>query len=86
MILDKLLVPGYFSPLSRNTDEYFMAVPKRKHSRARRNKRRAHDRLRLPDFARCGRCEQPVPAHTVCPHCGFYSGRIKAVVAEKELA
>lgn len=61
-----------------------MAVPKRKVSKARKRKRRAHDRLPIPHLARCDKCEQPIPPHTVCPNCGFYSGRVKAVVIELE--
>jgi large subunit ribosomal protein L32 len=52
-----------------------MANPKRRHSRARRNKRRAHDALSSPSLSECTNCHEPKMPHRVCPHCGFYKGR-----------
>jgi large subunit ribosomal protein L32 len=52
-----------------------MANPKRRHSRARRNKRRAHDALTSPSLSECTNCHEPKMPHRVCPHCGFYKGR-----------
>lgn len=52
-----------------------MALPKRRHSNARSGKRRAHDALRLPARAACGRCGQPVVPHRICGNCGYYRGR-----------
>ncbi len=59
-----------------------MAVPKRRTSHARQGKRRSHLHLKPIQIQYCGRCEQPVLAHRVCPNCGFYQGR--EVVAEEE--
>ncbi len=53
-----------------------MAVPKRKTSRARRGKRRAHDRLKTINLSTCPQCAEPKPSHRVCPHCGAYRGKI----------
>ena len=53
-----------------------MAVPKRRHSNARTNSRRAnHDKkgAAAPDV--CVQCSSAVPPHTVCPKCGHYMGR-----------
>jgi large subunit ribosomal protein L32 len=52
-----------------------MPNPKRRHSRARRDKRRAHDRLSLPALSKCPNCDEARPPHRVCPHCGHYKGR-----------
>lgn len=52
-----------------------MAVPKRRTSPARRNKRRAHDRLKLTAVADCPQCGNPKQAFTVCGTCGFYKKR-----------
>jgi large subunit ribosomal protein L32 len=49
-------------------------LPKRKHSRSRRNRRRAHDALSLRHLVRCDNCNEYKPAHTVCPNCGTYNG------------
>ncbi len=53
-----------------------MAVPKRRTSRARRDRRRAHDALRPPARATCPNCGAPRAPHRVCPSCGFYRDRM----------
>jgi len=52
-----------------------MANPKRRSSKARRDKRRAHDALRSPSLSRCDHCQEPKLPHRVCPSCGYYKGR-----------
>jgi len=52
-----------------------MANPKRRHSKARRDKRRAHDALTPPSLSVCPNCSEPKQPHRVCPHCGFYKGK-----------
>ena len=52
-----------------------MPNPKRRHSKARKNKRRAHDRLTVPSLSECPNCRQMKLPHRACPHCGFYKGR-----------
>lgn len=52
-----------------------MANPKRRHSQARRDKRRAHDALRRPPSSVCEHCGETKLPHRVCPHCGHYRGR-----------
>ena len=59
-----------------------MPNPKRRHSRARRDKRRAHDSLAQPAVSRCPNCDETRPPHRVCPHCGHYKGREVIEVAE----
>ena len=59
-----------------------MPNPKRRHSRARRDKRRAHDRLTPPTLSRCPHCEETKLPHRVCPHCGYYKGREVIEVGE----
>lgn len=50
-----------------------MAVPKRKVSKARRDKRRSSVwKLAMPDFSRCSQCGQLMIPHRVCKNCGFY--------------
>ncbi|MDR3589651.1 MAG: 50S ribosomal protein L32 [Negativicutes bacterium] len=58
-----------------------MAVPKRKTSKARRDKRRANWKLTVPGLNACPQCHQPKMPHRVCPECGFYKGKA-AVSAE----
>jgi len=63
-----------------------MALPKRKHSKSRRDKSRTHWKFKVPSLTRCAQCAQPVRPHHVCPHCGYYRGRQVITVAEKTKA
>ena len=60
-----------------------MALPKRKHSKSRRDKSRTHWKLTLPSMTKCPQCAQPVMPHCVCLRCGYYRGRQVLVIAEK---
>lgn len=52
-----------------------MAVPKRKQSKARRDKRRANYKLVAPAKSVCPECGATKQPHRVCPVCGKYNGR-----------
>ncbi|MBM4267019.1 MAG: 50S ribosomal protein L32 [Deltaproteobacteria bacterium] len=52
-----------------------MAVPKRRTSVTKKNKRRAHDALTSPALIRCPQCGEPRLRHRACPSCGVYRGR-----------
>jgi large subunit ribosomal protein L32 len=52
-----------------------MAVPKKRTSSARRDKRRANHRAEKARPSRCPRCHSPRLPHRVCPTCGTYAGR-----------
>lgn len=50
-----------------------MAVPKRKISKARRDKRRAANvKMAAPNVIECPQCHEPVLPHRVCKSCGYY--------------
>jgi large subunit ribosomal protein L32 len=51
-----------------------MAVPKKRTSKARRDKRRTHKKLSAPTYVLCPQCNEPKLPHHVCPHCGTYKG------------
>jgi large subunit ribosomal protein L32 len=59
-----------------------MPNPKRRHSRARRDKRRAHDALTRPVLSRCPNCDEARLPHRVCLRCGHYKGREVVEVTE----
>ncbi len=51
------------------------ALPKRKVSRIRRDRRRAHYlRLNRPHLVQCPQCHNLRLAHHVCLNCGTYNG------------
>ena len=52
-----------------------MAVPKRRTSKTRRNKRRAQQKLTVPRLVPCTHCHELKPAHRVCLSCGYYKDR-----------
>ncbi|MEZ5352526.1 MAG: 50S ribosomal protein L32 [Bryobacteraceae bacterium] len=52
-----------------------MPNPKRRHSKRRKNSRRAHDFLSKPALATCPDTSLPVVPHRVSPHTGKYKGR-----------
>ncbi len=52
-----------------------MAVPKRRTTSGRRDRRRAHDRLKKPPVSNCPQCGNPKQSHTVCKTCGFYRNK-----------
>ncbi|MDH3716901.1 MAG: 50S ribosomal protein L32 [Planctomycetota bacterium] len=59
-----------------------MAVPKRRHSKSRTNKRRSHHARQPRQLSYCPKCSTAVPTHVVCPNCGEYMGR-KVVETEE---
>lgn len=61
-----------------------MALPKRKHCQARRDKRRTHWKLSMASLTKCPQCAKAIRAHQVCPHCGFYRGRQALTIPQAE--
>ena len=58
-----------------------MAVPKRKTSKSKRDKRRTHQKLTAPSTTSCPQCGEARLPHHACPSCGSYKGR---TVIEKD--
>jgi large subunit ribosomal protein L32 len=52
-----------------------MPNPVKRHSRSRRNSRRAHDFIKTPANSVCPQCNEPKLPHRACPSCGTYKGR-----------
>jgi large subunit ribosomal protein L32 len=59
-----------------------MAVPKRRTSKSRKNKRRTHDRASHVAVQPCPRCGDPRRPHRVCPTCGYYGEQRRIEVEE----
>ncbi len=60
-----------------------MAHPMRKHSRGRRDKRRANWKLVSPSLSKCPQCGTMLIPHRVCAQCGFYRGKLVIEVKKK---
>ncbi len=52
-----------------------MPLPKQRHTKSRRNRRRSHDALKKIKLSFCPKCKEPVLPHHFCPFCGTYKGR-----------
>ncbi len=52
-----------------------MAVPKQRHTKSRRDRRRAHIRLFPAKLITCSKCGKLKLPHAVCSYCGYYNGR-----------
>lgn len=51
------------------------ALPKRKISKTRRDKRRTHHNINVPTLIRCDNCGDMKLPHVMCPSCRQYRGR-----------
>ena len=47
--------------------------PKNKHSKARRDKRRANWKMTAPNLVKCSKCGELILQHRVCKKCGTYN-------------
>ena len=72
--MDKLLVNFFID----------MAVPKQRHTKGRRDRRRMHIFLTKPSLTKCQKCNKVVLPHTVCSNCGYYKG-MKVIDVLKKL-
>lgn len=63
-----------------------MPNPTSKHSKSRRDKRRANWKITVPNVSMCPECQEPKLPHRVCMSCGTYNGKKILEVVEKETA
>ncbi len=61
-----------------------MANPTHRHTRTRRDKRRANCKGELPVLVACPECGEPRVPHRVCQSCGTYNKRKVLEIVEKE--
>lgn len=52
-----------------------MAVPKKRNTKSRRDKKRMHIYLDHPALTDCSNCGAKVLRHHMCQNCGFYNGK-----------
>ncbi|MBI4682510.1 MAG: 50S ribosomal protein L32 [Nitrospirae bacterium] len=63
-----------------------MPNPTSKHTRSRRDKRRANWKITAPSVSLCPDCQEPKLPHRICMSCGSYNGKKILEVVEKETA
>lgn len=61
-----------------------MANPTHRHTRTRRDKRRANWKGQMPNLSSCPQCNEVRVSHRACPNCGAYNGRKVLEIVEKE--
>jgi len=61
-----------------------LANPTHRHTRSRRDKRRANWKGVLPNLSLCPDCNELRLSFKVCSNCGSYNGRKILVIKEKE--
>jgi len=63
-----------------------VALPKRRHSKARGRRRRTHWKISRTNLIPCPQCKQLKLAHRICQVCGYYDGKqvIEIEVKEKK--
>lgn len=59
-----------------------MAVPKRRTSKARRDKRKANWKLFAPGIVECSQCGETKLSHRICKKCGYYDKKQVVEVTE----
>jgi large subunit ribosomal protein L32 len=61
-----------------------MAHPKRRHSKSRKNKRRTHQKISVPQLNKCPQCGGVKLTHRICLSCGYYNGKKILEIDKKE--
>ena len=52
-----------------------MSVPKQRHTKGRRNQRRANIKIVSKNLTGCSQCKKMIKRHIACPFCGYYKGK-----------
>ncbi|MEW6109380.1 MAG: 50S ribosomal protein L32 [Nitrospirota bacterium] len=60
-----------------------MANPTHRHSRSRRDKRRANWKGRTSNLGQCPECKEMKLPHRACVNCGTYNGNKVLEIVEK---
>jgi large subunit ribosomal protein L32 len=61
-----------------------MSVPKQRHTRGRRNRRRANIKIFSKRLIACSQCKKKIAQHSVCPYCGYYKGKKAIDIVSKK--
>ncbi len=61
------------------------ALPKRKISKGRRDRRRSQDKLQVPPISKCPKCNKAKRPHFKCEFCGYYGEKPEEKKTTKEV-
>jgi large subunit ribosomal protein L32 len=61
-----------------------MSVPKQRHTKGRRNRRRANIKIKSKNLVSCSQCKKKIVKHSACPYCGHYKGKKKVEIKIKK--
>jgi large subunit ribosomal protein L32 len=62
-----------------------MSVPKQRHTKGRRDRKRARFKIIPKKLVACSHCKKMVKQHEVCPTCGYYKSKAVIKITEKKL-
>jgi large subunit ribosomal protein L32 len=60
-----------------------MSVPKQRHTKGRRDRRRVRFAIDSKKLNACSHCKKMIKAHQMCPYCGYYKGKEVVDMAKK---
>ncbi len=63
-----------------------MATQKKKRTKSKRDQRRAHWKVTLPEISTCPSCGATVQPYHICQACGQYKGRQVLALKEEKVA
>jgi len=52
-----------------------MSVPKQRHTKLRRDRKRKRFAIEPVKTQKCPKCGKDMLSHKACPYCGFYKGK-----------
>jgi large subunit ribosomal protein L32 len=61
-----------------------MGLPAKKRTKSSKRRRASHFALKIIQLTLCSHCKKAIPAHQVCPFCGYYKGREVIKIKTKE--
>ncbi|MBI5466921.1 MAG: 50S ribosomal protein L32 [Candidatus Kerfeldbacteria bacterium] len=60
-----------------------MGLPAKRRTKQSKRERASHFALKRFTLIACSHCHRRIRPHTVCPHCGYYQGRLVMKVTSK---
>jgi len=61
-----------------------MSVPKQRHTKGRRDRRRVRFTIKSKNLVTCSHCKKMTKSHEACAYCGYYKGKEVFVVKKKK--